>query len=303
MVEIFREDFETGTTTMTPVVNQTGNTVEVTDVSPINGVYSARCHIIDVLAWSAAALAKDFTPTPQGYAEVLLRLDSFTPSRGDSRTEMLLYAVSNMFISTVGLNANRQLFLRYLHLGSILTASSTTTLELGTAYKIGLEVHVGTNVSITVTVNGVGIPELTISGIDNSAALPISRFNTGLGGYALDATVTLDDFAIDDLTALVTHQLTVSATTGGTTDPMLGAYTYNEDATATVTAFPDTGYILDHWELDGVNVGFTNPINITMDVAHIINAVFAIAPTPVKHTLSVDSTPIQGIPFTIEAVI
>jgi hypothetical protein len=72
----------------------------------------------------------------------------------------------------------------------------------------------------------------------------------------------------------ITCYLTITATAGGTTNPPLGNYSYWENATATVMALPDTNYTLDHWELDGVSVGSTNPITVTMDSNHTLYAVF-----------------------------
>jgi hypothetical protein len=211
MAVIFREDFETGTTSMTITTNQPGNTVEVTNVNPINGAYSARCHAINVADWSGAFLSKTISPISKAYAEVLLRLESFTPSRGDSRVEHLLSFGSNMFICSVVLTSDRHLCLRYLHTGSVLIVISTKVLDLNVVYKIGLEASVGTNASITVTVDGVAVPELTITGIDNSAASPISRVGTGVESWAAEVTAAVDDFVIAE-SMVVTHKLTVDST-------------------------------------------------------------------------------------------
>jgi hypothetical protein len=210
MAVIFREDFETGTTSMTITTNQPGNTVEVTNVNPINGTYSARCHAVNVAAWSGAFLSKTISPISKAYAEVLLRLESFTPSPGGA-VEHLLSFSSNMFICTLRLSSDRHLCLRYLHAGEVLTIVSTKVLDLNVTYKIGLEASVGTNASITVTVDGVTVPELTITGIDNSAASPISQVGTGVESWAAEITATVDDFIIAE-SMVATHKLTVDST-------------------------------------------------------------------------------------------
>jgi uncharacterized protein YqjF (DUF2071 family) len=74
------------------------------------------------------------------------------------------------------------------------------------------------------------------------------------------------------------HTLTISTTTGGTTDPAPGAHSYVEGTVVPVTAAADTGYQFDHWELDTVNVGSANPYSVTMDQNHALTAVFV--PTP-----------------------
>jgi hypothetical protein len=95
------------------------------------------------------------------------------------------------------------------------------------------------------------------------------------------------------------HYLTIQATVGGVTNPEGGTYTYDEGSNVQVTAIASSGYVFDRWELDGVNIGSVNPTVVTMDTDHTLLAVFVEIPT---HTLTIDSAPIQGIPFTIERV-
>jgi len=42
-----------------------------------------------------------------------------------------------------------------------------------------------------------------------------------------------------------------------------------------VDAIPDSGYMLDHWELDTVDVGSADPYSVTMNQDHALTAVFA----------------------------
>lgn len=76
----------------------------------------------------------------------------------------------------------------------------------------------------------------------------------------------------------VQYKLNIIATEGGTTTPPPGTYTYDEGAVVTVTATPDSGYVFDHWELDGENIGSANPTSVVMDADHELKAVFATAP-------------------------
>jgi len=69
--------------------------------------------------------------------------------------------------------------------------------------------------------------------------------------------------------------LTISATSGGTTDPAPGSHWYTKGTAVPVTAKADSNYVLDCWMLDGQNVGSSNPITVTMDKGHILTAVFA----------------------------
>jgi hypothetical protein len=72
-----------------------------------------------------------------------------------------------------------------------------------------------------------------------------------------------------------TYALTITSTTGGTTDPS-GTNYYQAGTVVSVTAYPDTAnyYVFDHWELDGNNIGSANPVSITMDTNHNLHAVF-----------------------------
>ena len=90
---------------------------------------------------------------------------------------------------------------------------------------------------------------------------------------------------------LINYTLIIETTTGGTTNPTPGTYTYNAGATKSVTAVSDTDYKLDHWELDGSNVGSVNPYTVTMNQNHKLKAVFAYVPPP--PALSVSISPLS----------
>ena len=78
-----------------------------------------------------------------------------------------------------------------------------------------------------------------------------------------------------------TYSLTITTTIGGTTDPTPGTYTYTASQTIQITAIPDTGYLLDHWELNGVNIGSANPYTALMNDNHTLRTVFsAVLPPP-----------------------
>jgi len=78
------------------------------------------------------------------------------------------------------------------------------------------------------------------------------------------------------------YYLTVITTPGGNTNPVpgiYGPYSYGDVVPVQATANP--GYTFDHWELDTVNVGSTNPYSVTMDQNHTIKAFFTqIPPSP-----------------------
>jgi hypothetical protein len=84
----------------------------------------------------------------------------------------------------------------------------------------------------------------------------------------------IDNFSIE----IPACSLTITTTTGGTTTPAAGSYTYTTNSTVQVTAIPDTSYLFDHWELDNVNVGSANPYTVLMDKNHTLKAFFSRAP-------------------------
>lgn len=70
--------------------------------------------------------------------------------------------------------------------------------------------------------------------------------------------------------------LNITATSGGSTTPLVGSYTHRSGSIISIVAYPSTGYVLDHWELDGINVGSTNPTDVTMGTNHTLHAVFKV---------------------------
>ena len=76
------------------------------------------------------------------------------------------------------------------------------------------------------------------------------------------------------------YTLTISASSGGTTSPAPGTYSYQEGTIVSVTAIPNTNYAFDYWELDGAYAGTENPITITMDSDHTLKAYFTYSPPP-----------------------
>jgi hypothetical protein len=79
-----------------------------------------------------------------------------------------------------------------------------------------------------------------------------------------------------------TFLLTVFTLLGGSTNPPSGTYRYEQGSVVTVNAIPESGWEFEYWELDGSNIGATNPLSVTMDRDHNLYANFRILPTPPK---------------------
>jgi hypothetical protein len=71
-----------------------------------------------------------------------------------------------------------------------------------------------------------------------------------------------------------TWQLSVKASAGGSTLPKSGNYIYVNGTSVQITATPSLYYQLDHWLLDGVNVGKKNPLTVLMYGSHTVQPVF-----------------------------
>ncbi|MEM3699768.1 MAG: DNRLRE domain-containing protein [Candidatus Bathyarchaeia archaeon] len=84
-----------------------------------------------------------------------------------------------------------------------------------------------------------------------------------------------DDHTLQPIFVLRNYTLTITTTAGGTTNPASGVYTYPAGTVVQVTAIPNTGYRFDYWVLDGSPAGSANPISITMNNDHTLQAVFA----------------------------
>jgi hypothetical protein len=95
------------------------------------------------------------------------------------------------------------------------------------------------------------------------------------------------------------YDLTISVVGSGTTDPAPGVYTYAEGTVVDVDAVPDSGWLLDHWERDSVDVGTSVPYSVVMDANHMLTAFFVEIP-PEQWTLQVNSDPIDGVEFAVD---
>jgi hypothetical protein len=82
------------------------------------------------------------------------------------------------------------------------------------------------------------------------------------------------------------HTLTINAdpAAGGTTDPGVGSYDYDEGSLVDIDATPATGYEFDHWSGDCTGAG---ACQVTMDADMSVTAHFVM----LKHTLSVEVDP------------
>jgi hypothetical protein len=150
--------------------------------------------------------------------------------------------------------------------------------------------------SLTITVDGSGTTDPasgsyqydagSIVEVDAQAATGWSFDHWELDGVnvgsAASYSVTMDDDYT--LTAIfkqdsppsqpIYYDLMIGIEESGTTTPSPGSHTYTEGSTVVVDAQPDAGWMLNYWELDGVNIGSTDPYTVTMNTDHTLIAVF-----------------------------
>ena len=70
------------------------------------------------------------------------------------------------------------------------------------------------------------------------------------------------------------HSLTTQVDGQGTISPPPATNWYIEGYNVVVSASPSTGWVLDHWLLDGVDVGSSSSYTVTMNTDHTLKAVF-----------------------------
>jgi hypothetical protein len=75
-----------------------------------------------------------------------------------------------------------------------------------------------------------------------------------------------------------TVKLTLAPSAGGSLASAAAGYPIPIGGTVVVTAAPAAGHILTGWTIDGVARGWANPLNLSMDTDHTIDATFAPRP-------------------------
>jgi hypothetical protein len=106
------------------------------------------------------------------------------------------------------------------------------------------------------------------------------------------------------------YTLTINSAIGGVTNPAAGSYLVDENSVVSVTATPLSGYVFKSWELNGVTYT-ENPISIQMTGDAMLTPFFqeitipppppsGPIPEPGTHVLTVNSSPITGVPLVVE---
>jgi hypothetical protein len=133
-------------------------------------------------------------------------------------------------------------------------------------------------------------------------AIPNTRYRLDhweLDGVNISSTnpypVLMDnDHLLQAVFAPITYTFMITTTIGGTTNPEQGVYTYTVGSSIQVTAIPNTNYTLDYWELDSINIGKANPLNLTIEANHTLKAAFRLSVSDIAVTKIILSKTIVG---------
>ncbi len=217
--------------------------------------YSYQWYVDDVEVLGANSTTWTFTPASTGYYLVSLKVT-------DAASAVKL---SNEAEVTVNPKTYK--------LTVITTVGGTTSPVPGT-----YTYNEGTNVQVT------AVP-------DTNYKLAYWGLNGSNVGSINPITVTMDNnYELTAYFALITYTLTITSTTGGTTNPAPGTYTYPSGSYAEVTAIPSANYFFDHWILDGSDAGSSNPLSVYMNANHSLQAVFSLINCSLTITASAGGT-------------
>jgi hypothetical protein len=179
------------------------------------------------------------------------------------------------------------------------------TYNTGGTYDIVMTLHAtgATSGAAYMTVNGLNqgfetdgnwnTMELSPAGMTFTGDLAHMQVFYGMYGYGATHQIQFKDITVTGCLARYPLTISVNPSTGGTTNPAPGAYLYDWGSSVTVTATSASGYVLDYWSLDNANAGPSNPIQITMNGPHTLEARF-IGPKTIKQRVLQDLTALRA---------
>jgi hypothetical protein len=180
---------------------------------------------------------------------------------------------ANPYSVTMNQNHTLKAFFKFSLVNYVLTITATTGGTTNPAAGTYTYAN-GTSVNVAATPNtGYQFDHWVLDGSPAGSVSPISVLMTS-------------NHTIQAAFVQVNYQLKIETAAGGTTTPAPGTYTYASGSTVQVTANPSANYTLDHWELEGLNVGSANPYTVTMNQNHTLKAFFKPAPPPLSVTIS-----------------
>jgi len=174
---------------------------------------------------------------------------------------------------------------------TVLAASgnSRPRIDLYTPTETTPEVYEGTNLNFTHISSDPDGDPLSYSWLIDSVENATSQNWTyspafGSAGTHNITLIVSDPGGLSDsqqwnVTVIRQYELTITVSGNGTTTPAPGVHLYDEGANVSVTALPDSGWVLDNWLLNASDVGSANPYNLTMTSNYNLTAVFSEIPS------------------------
>jgi hypothetical protein len=183
----------------------------------------------------------------------------------------------------VGNNGSRNLWrLKYQHNGVMVGYVDFGTVLPNRKYEVTVYCKVSNgDGEVRISVDDVEL--FSITGLVN-ALYPIRSCEVG-AAWGLPTTILVyeDIQVVSGEVAppppTITYALTIQTGAGGTTSPIPGIYPIEQGLTQQVSASAYTGFQFANWLLDGV-IRTENPISITMNTNHTVQAVFTPIITP-----------------------
>jgi hypothetical protein len=237
------------------VITIGGSVFFTSSVSGGTTPYSYQWYVDDVVVLGANSANWTFTPSSTGFYQVSLKVT-------DAASAAKLSNDGNVTVNP-----------RTYTLTITATAGGSTNPVPGT-----YTYNEGTNVQVT-------------ANPDANYKLAYWELNGNNVGSTSPITITMNaSYTLKAYFALITYTLTITAMSGGTTNPAPGTYTYSSGQYASVEALPSANYFFDHWVLDGSNVGSANPISVYMNNNRALQAVFSLINCSLTITASAGGT-------------
>jgi hypothetical protein len=238
----------------------------------------------------------NFTTMPASF-----HWDNGTTHNFDFKSPLVVTPNAKRYIwdTTTGLSTKQSESIAITNYGSI-TGS----------YKTQYYLTVGTSPPGITTIPGEGWYNQSSSVTLTAPTLANYTFNywvvngvpQGAGVQSITVTMNAPNNAQASYNTISPYTLTITTTSGGTTNPLPGVYSYSSGQIVQVTAIPSSGYVLNHWEFDGTNVSSSfNPYNVTMNANHTLKAFFSATPPPPSASINPMSSSVtlgQSVSFT-----
>jgi|GEM_PF-5244498 len=225
---------------------------------------TAHDHIITV---------EDGTSSPVEGAQVTLYKegDSFGTGLTDVNGEVT-FTVSTSSIGTMDLTVTKHNFVPF-------TAVIAVVVEPPPRYDLTISAGSGGNTNPAPGVynyeEGFEVPVIAIA--DSCYSFDHWELDgVGIGSKNPTSVLMDEDHNLHAVFVQDSYNLTITTTSGGTTNPVPDSYVYTCGSNVPLTADPDASYLFDHWELDGIDIGSENPTSVLMDEDHNLHAVFVL---------------------------